>query len=79
VPDHGWRRQGHFQHRARDYQQRRTPRAVSAERVTQIDKDRIVGAGKLVGDAKLQADGKAMQVKGKLRNVIGSVKDTLPS
>ena len=37
------------------------------------------GVGKLVGDAKLQADGKAMQVAGKLRNVVGSVKDTLPT
>jgi len=56
-----------------------------------MDKDRIVGAGKqivgsakegvgkLVGDAKLQADGKAMQVESKLQNIVGSIKDTLPS
>jgi uncharacterized protein YjbJ (UPF0337 family) len=55
-----------------------------------MDKDRIIGAGKqmagsvkqgvgkLVGDAKLQADGKAMRLEGKLQNVVGSVKDTLP-
>jgi uncharacterized protein YjbJ (UPF0337 family) len=54
-----------------------------------MDKDRIVGAGKqmigvakqvfgkLVGDAKLQADGKAEQLEGKLQNSAGSVKDTL--
>ena len=37
------------------------------------------GVGKFVGDAKLQADGKAMQVEGKLQNVVGSIEDTLPS
>ena len=54
-----------------------------------MDKDRIIGAGKqvigaakqvlgkLFGDAKLQADGKAEQVNGKLQNVVGGVKDTL--
>lgn len=33
--------------------------------------------GKLVGDAKLQVDGKAEQVEGKLQNAAGSVKGTL--
>jgi uncharacterized protein YjbJ (UPF0337 family) len=33
--------------------------------------------GKLVGDAKLQVDGKAEQLDGKLQNSVGSVKDTL--
>jgi uncharacterized protein YjbJ (UPF0337 family) len=54
-----------------------------------MDKDRIIGAGKqmigtakevvgkLVGDAKLQTDGKAEQVEGKLQNAVGSAKDTL--
>ena len=54
-----------------------------------MDKDRIIGAGKqisgslketvgkLVGDAKLQTDGKVEQVEGKLQNAVGSVKDTL--
>ena len=49
-----------------------------------MNKDRIIGVGKqmvgsvkqgvgkLVGDAKLQADGKAMQVAGKLRNVVAA-------
>jgi uncharacterized protein YjbJ (UPF0337 family) len=54
-----------------------------------MDKNRIIGAGKqmlgaakqatgkLVGDAKLQADGKAEQIEGKLQNAVGSAKDTL--
>jgi len=54
-----------------------------------MDKDRVIGAGKqitgavkqavgkLVGDAKLQRDGKAEQIEGKLQNAAGSVKDTL--
>jgi uncharacterized protein YjbJ (UPF0337 family) len=55
-----------------------------------MDKDRLIGAGKqivgsakvafgkLVGDAKLQADGKAEQAEGKLQNDAGSAKDLLP-
>ncbi len=54
-----------------------------------MDRDRIVGAakqvkgsvkeviGKAVGDAKLQSDGKADKVEGKVQNVIGGLKDTL--
>jgi uncharacterized protein YjbJ (UPF0337 family) len=54
-----------------------------------MDKDRVIGAGKqmtgavkqavgkLVGDAKLQRDGKAEQVEGKLQNAVGGVKDAL--
>lgn len=42
----------------------------------------VIGAakqavGKLVGDAKLQADGKADKVEGKLQNAVGSAQDTL--
>jgi uncharacterized protein YjbJ (UPF0337 family) len=33
--------------------------------------------GKLVGDAKLQVDGKAEQIEGKLQNAAGSAKDEL--
>jgi uncharacterized protein YjbJ (UPF0337 family) len=56
-----------------------------------MDKDRLIGAGKqmlgcmkqavgkLVGDSKLQADGKADQVAGEVQNVAGGVKDTLKS
>ena len=54
-----------------------------------MDKDRIEGTakqakgaikeavGKVVGDAKLQADGKADQVEGKVQNAVGGLKDTL--
>ena len=54
-----------------------------------MDKDRIVGAakeikgsvkeivGKAIGDAKLQSDGKADKVEGKIQNAIGGLKDAL--
>ena len=54
-----------------------------------MDKDRIAGAakqvkgsvkeaiGKVVGDAKLQSDGKAEQAAGKIQNAVGSIKDTV--
>ncbi len=54
-----------------------------------MDKDRIAGAGKeikgsvketigkAVGDTKLQSDGKADKVEGKIQNAIGGLKDTL--
>jgi uncharacterized protein YjbJ (UPF0337 family) len=54
-----------------------------------MDTDRVIGAGKqlagaakqavgkLVGDAKLQGDGRAEQTEGKLQNAVGSVKDAL--
>jgi uncharacterized protein YjbJ (UPF0337 family) len=54
-----------------------------------MDKDRIVGAakeakgslketvGKAVGDAKMQSDGKADKVEGKVQNAIGGLKDAL--
>lgn len=54
-----------------------------------IDKDRIAGSakqvkgavkeavGKVVGDAKLEAAGKADKVEGKVQNTIGGLKDTL--
>ena len=53
------------------------------------DKDRIIGsakvvkgnikeaAGKAVGDTKLQAQGKADKVEGKVQNAVGNIKDTL--
>lgn len=34
-------------------------------------------AGKLTGDEKLKAEGRADQVKGKVQNVVGGVKDAL--
>ncbi len=54
-----------------------------------MDKDRIAGAakqvkgavketvGKLVGDAKLVADGRTDKLKGKIQNAIGGVKDAV--
>ncbi len=54
-----------------------------------MDKDRIKGsaqqakgtmkeiAGKVTGDAKLEFEGKADKVAGKVQNAIGSLKDTL--
>lgn len=54
-----------------------------------MDKDRIVGSakeikgavkegiGKVVGDAKLQADGKADKAEGRVQNAIGGIKDAL--
>ncbi|RAI39045.1 CsbD family protein [Rhodoplanes roseus] len=54
-----------------------------------MDKDRIEGsldqakgtvkegAGKLMGDKKLEAEGKADKVSGKVQNTVGGVKDTL--
>jgi uncharacterized protein YjbJ (UPF0337 family) len=54
-----------------------------------MDKDRIKGAadqakgsvkevtGKIVGDAKLQAEGKADKAKGKVENAIGGAKDAI--
>ncbi len=54
-----------------------------------MDKDRIEGAemgiigkvkevaGKVLGDAKLQTDGKAEQAAGKVQNAVGGLKDTV--
>ena len=54
-----------------------------------MDKDRIKGSanqakgaikeavGKATGDSKLQADGKADKVAGKIQNAVGGIKDTL--
>ena len=54
-----------------------------------MDKDRIAGSakktkgsvkeaiGKITGDSKTEAEGKADQVKGKVQNTIGGLKDTV--
>ncbi|MGO9234576.1 MAG: CsbD family protein [Methylocella sp.] len=54
-----------------------------------MDKDRVEGsakeikgetkkvAGKMLGDAKLESEGKADQAAGKIQNAVGGVKDTL--
>jgi len=56
-----------------------------------MDKNRIVGSGKqikgaikeavgkIVGDAKLQVDGKAERAEGKVQNMVGTIKDSLKS
>ncbi|HEV7253908.1 MAG TPA: CsbD family protein [Mesorhizobium sp.] len=54
-----------------------------------MDKDRVEGSatnmggklkeglGRMTGDSKLEAEGKGDQVKGKIQNAIGGVKDAL--
>jgi uncharacterized protein YjbJ (UPF0337 family) len=54
-----------------------------------VDKDRIKGsaeqatgkakewAGKITGDKKTEAQGKAEQVKGKVENAVGGLKDAV--
>ena len=51
-----------------------------------MDKDRVVGSAKVIkgmqavgsaGDAKLQSDGKADKIEGKIQNAFGGIKDTL--
>ena len=54
-----------------------------------MDKDRVIGSakvvkgkvketiGKAVGDAKLETEGKADKVEGKVQNSVGGVKDAL--
>ena len=54
-----------------------------------MDKDRVVGSakqvkgavkqavGKAAGDTKLETEGKADKIKGKVQNALGGVKDTL--
>ena len=54
-----------------------------------VDKDRVVGSakvvkgklkeavGKAVGDAKLELEGKADKIEGKVQNAIGGLKDAI--
>jgi uncharacterized protein YjbJ (UPF0337 family) len=54
-----------------------------------VDKDRIAGAanqvkgsiketaGKATGDAKLEGEGKADKLSGKVQNTVGGIKDSL--
>jgi uncharacterized protein YjbJ (UPF0337 family) len=54
-----------------------------------MDKDRVDGAakqmvgnvkeglGKITGDAKLEADGKAEKAEGKIQNAVGGAKDAI--
>lgn len=54
-----------------------------------MDKDRVIGSakvvtgklkealGKAVGDAKLEAEGKADKIEGKVQNAVGGLKDAI--
>jgi uncharacterized protein YjbJ (UPF0337 family) len=54
-----------------------------------MDKDRVAGSakqikgevkqavGKVIGDAKLESEGKADKVEGKVQNAVGGLKDTV--
>lgn len=54
-----------------------------------MDKDRVIGSakqikgnvkqvvGKAVGDTKLETEGKADKIEGKVQNTVGGLKDTL--
>ncbi|HBZ43966.1 MAG TPA: CsbD family protein [Maritimibacter sp.] len=54
-----------------------------------MDKDRVTGSakvvkgkakvavGKVIGDAKLEAEGEADKVEGKVQNAVGGIKDTI--
>ena len=56
-----------------------------------MDKDRIAGSakqlkgaakqalGQAIGDTKLEADGRADEVEGKIQNAVGGLKDALKS
>jgi uncharacterized protein YjbJ (UPF0337 family) len=68
---------------------RRKTDGYDDNRSRQMNKDRVEGsakqvkgavkeaAGKLVGDAKLEADGRADKVEGKVQNAVGGLKDAL--
>ena len=45
-----------------------------------MDKDRVIGSAKVVkaiGDAKLQTEGEADKVEGRVQNAVGGIKDTI--
>jgi uncharacterized protein YjbJ (UPF0337 family) len=42
-----------------------------------IGGDMKVGVGKVLGDAKLESEGRADQASGKIQNAIGGLKDAL--
>jgi uncharacterized protein YjbJ (UPF0337 family) len=63
--------------------------AVGVMEKVMIDKDRVVGStkvvkgkikealGKAVGDAKLEAEGTADKIEGKVQNAVGGLKDAI--
>ncbi|GGB55621.1 hypothetical protein GCM10011316_29590 [Roseibium aquae] len=54
-----------------------------------MDKDQVIGSakvikgkakvavGKKIGDAKLEAEGQADKIEGKVQNAVGSIKDAI--
>ncbi len=54
-----------------------------------MDKDRVIGSakvikgkakvavGKTIGDAKLESEGQADKIEGKVQNAVGSIKDAI--
>ena len=67
----------------------RWPDATSGTNGSTMDKDRVIGSAKVVkgrvkealgkaaGDAKLEAEGKADKIEGKVQNAVGGLKDAL--
>lgn len=65
------------------------PGNTNQQKDSDMDKDRIEGAakqakgaikeaaGKIIGDAKLTAEGKSDKFEGKVQNAIGGMKDAL--
>lgn len=63
--------------------------AATLEKEYTMDKDRVIGSakvvkgkakvavGKAIGDAKLEAEGQAEKVEGKVQNAVGGIKDTI--
>lgn len=62
---------------------------VAVDRREIMDKDRVAGSakqvkgsikqavGKAAGDAKLESEGKADKIEGKIQNAVGGIKDVL--
>jgi len=62
---------------------------VQPEETTMADEDRVEGsmknikgsvketAGKVLGDSKMEAEGKMDKAKGKVQNTVGGIKDSL--
>jgi uncharacterized protein YjbJ (UPF0337 family) len=81
-----WRRAGV---RGQPANQDLPPGIVQALKEKKMDKDRVVGSakvvkgkvkeaiGKAVGDAKLEAEGTADKIEGKVQNAVGGIKDAI--
>jgi uncharacterized protein YjbJ (UPF0337 family) len=63
--------------------------ATNLKKEYTMDKDRVIGSakvvkgkakvaiGKAIGDAKLESEGQAEKVEGKVQNAVGGIKDTI--